>query len=97
MARSAANLKGWLHEPRVQNAVSAVLRIAEYPLLMREVSEACGFPVSCTNRVLLRLHKSGQATRYKLPIQRHAYCRKIMTCIPNAATRRLYVYSWVRC
>ena len=85
MARSAANLQGWLHEPRVKNAVIAVLKIAEYPLLMREVAEGCGFPVRCANRVLLRLHKSGQATRYKLPIQRHAFCRKIMACIPNGS------------
>ena len=97
MKRSAVNLKGYLHEPRVKNAVIAVLKIAEYPLLMREVSESCGFRASGVNRVLLRLYNSGQATRYKLPIQRHAYCRKIMACVPNAATRRLYVYSWVRC
>jgi hypothetical protein len=93
--RSAANLSGWLNEPYVKRAVIGVLTSADQPLLMCEVAEACGFPVSCANRVLLRLHKSGQATRYKLPIQRHAYCRKTRTCIPNGATRQLYLYSWV--
>ena len=92
--RSAANLHGWLNEPRVKSAVVAFLKTAEYPLLMCEVAEGCGFPVRCANRVLLRLNKTGQATRYKLPIQRHAYCRKIMACVPNRATRMLFVYSW---
>lgn len=93
--RSAANLLGWLHEPYVKDKVVAVLKSAEHPLLMCEVAEACGFPVSCANRVLLRLHQRGQAARYKLPIQRHAYCRKTKACIPNGARRQLYVYSWV--
>ena len=96
MPRSAANLEGWLNEPRVKNAVIAVLKTAEYPMLMREVAEGCAIQISSANRVLLRLHKSGQATRYKLPIQRHAFCRKVMACVPNAATRKLFVYSWVR-
>ena len=93
--RSAANLLGWLHEPYVKDKVVAVLKSAEHPLLMCEVAEACGFPVSCANRVLLRLHQRGQAARYKLPIQRHAYCRKTKACIPNGARRQLYVYSWM--
>lgn len=93
--RDATNLRGWLHKPYVKDAVVAVLASAEYPLLMREVSVACGYPVRCANRVLLRLHESGLATRYKLPTQRHAYCRKTRACLPYIATRMLYVYSWV--
>ena len=95
MGRSAANLKGWLKEPRIKNAVVAFLKAAEYPMLMREVSEGCATQVSSANRVLLRLHKSGQVARHKLPIMRHAFCRKTMACVPHGATRMLYVYSWV--
>lgn len=96
MPRSAAaNLRGWIPEPYVTNPVIAVLKSAEYPLLMCEVAEACGYPVVCVNRVLLRLEKSGRATRHQLPIQRHAYCRKTMACVPGGATRMLYLYSWV--
>ena len=95
MPSNAANLIGWLHEPYVQAPVIDVLKRAEYPLLMCEVAEACAIPVSSANRVLLRLHKSGRAIRYKLPIKRHAYCRKTRACVPHGATRQLYVYSWV--
>lgn len=95
MPRSASNLAGYLNEPYVKNAVIAVLASAEHPLLMCEVAAAIGYPVSCANRALLRLHKRGQVTRWKLPIRRHAYCFKSRACIPYAATRLLYVYSWV--
>lgn len=93
MRRSAANLTGWLNEPWVKGPVLDVLKRAEYPLLMCEVAEACGIPVRAANRVLRRAVEDGQATRWKLPIKRHAYCRKTRACIPHGATRQLYVYS----
>lgn len=91
--RSAANLRGWLNDPYVKDAVVAVLAAADQPLLMREVAEACDIPVRCANRVLLRLHKRGEVSRYRLPIQRPAYCHKRKAVVPGGATRMLFVYS----
>ena len=90
VVRSVANLAGWLNEPYVKNAVIAVLERSGQPMLMREVADASGYRVRSVNRVLLRLHKKGLATRYKLPIQRHAYCRKSKRCVPYGATRMLF-------
>ena len=75
--------------------VIAFLKSAEYPVLMREVADACGAPASSANRVLLRLHSAGLVTRYKLPMQRPGYCHKLKASIPARATRWLNVYSWV--
>ena len=95
-SQSAANLRGWLNEPYVKEAVIAVLKAADMPLMLREVAEAAGFPTSSASRVLHRLYTAGQTTRYKLPIQRHAYCLKRKVCVPGGATRMLFVYSWLR-
>ena len=95
MPRSAANLIGWLNEPYIKAPVLDVLKRAEYPLLMREVAEACSIPVRAANRVLPRAVEDGQASRWKLPMKRHAYCFKTRACIPNGATRQLYVYFWL--
>ncbi len=88
------NLREWLNEPYVKDVVVAALASAEHPLLLRDVAEICGIPISSANRVLRRLHERGQATRYKLPIQRHAYCWRRKTCVPGGARRMLYAYSW---
>jgi hypothetical protein len=90
-----SNLQGWLHEPYIQEPVIAALRRAEMPLTLREISQAAGVRLRPANRVLFRLWKKGQVTRYKIPLQRHAFCRKRWECVPYAATRLLYVYSWV--
>lgn len=94
-AHNAANLRGWLNKPYQTDKVIAVLKRAEYPLLMRDVAEASSLPVSIANRILLRLHQRGWVRRWKLPIKRHAYCRKTRAVVPYGATRQLYVYSWV--
>ena len=94
--RSAANLSGWLHEPYVKNAVIAVLKSAKMPLMLREVAEAAGFPISSASRVLYRLHRGGQVRRYRLPMQRPGYCHQRKAVTPGSATRRLFVYSLVR-
>ena len=94
--RSAANLGEWLNEPYITDPVIGFLRSAQMPVLMRDVATACGVSVNSANRVLLRLHASGRANRYKLPIQRHAYCHKRKAVIPYAATRMLFVYTWAR-
>jgi predicted transcriptional regulator len=87
-------LKGWLNEPYAQDPVIAVLEAAEWPMTLREVAEEAKVPLRSANRVLYRLHKKGRVTRYRLPMQRHAYCRKRRECIPYAAKRMLYVYKW---
>ena len=92
--RSAANLRGWLNEPYVTEAVITVLKAARMPLMLREVAEACGYPISSASRVLYRLHLAGLAMRYKLPMQRHAYCHKRKACIAGGARRMLFVYRW---
>ena len=94
MPHSAASLRPWLNDPVVQDAVVAVMTRGDYPMLLSEVAVACDLPIRAANRVLLRLHRKGVVSRYKLPIQRHAYCRKRRTCVPGAATRMLYVYTW---
>lgn len=96
MPRSAANLAGWLNEPVITEPVIDFLKSAEYPVLMREVADACAVPVSSANRVLLRLFGAGRVTRYKLPMQRPGYCHLRKASIPGSATRMLFVYSWVR-
>ena len=93
--RKAANLGEWLHEPYRKDAVVAYLKAAELPVLLREVAEGCSIQISSANRVLLRLHAAGRATRYKLPIQRPGYCHKRRAVTPGSATRMLFVYSWV--
>lgn len=95
MARKATNLGEWLNEPYRKDAVVAFLKTAHMPLLLREVAEGCAIQLSSANRVLLRLHAAGQATRHKLPIQRPGYCHKLKAVIPGSATRMLFVYSLV--
>ena len=92
----ALNLRNWLNEPYMQEKVIAALQRAEYPLTLREVSETADVPIRPASRVLYRLCKKGSASRYKLPMQRHAFCRKRWLCVPYAARRMLYVYSWVK-
>ena len=94
MPRSVANLGKWLNEPVVQDAVAGALINGGQPMLMREIAEACDIPVRSANRALLRLHHRGSVTRYKLPMQRHAYCHRRKACIAGGATRLLYVYTW---
>ena len=94
MPRKAANLGEWLNEPVIMDPVIAFLKAAEYPVLMREVALACAIPISCANRVLLRLHAAGRTTRYKLPMQRPGFCHKKNASTPGTATRMLFVYSW---
>lgn len=93
-ASKAANLGEWLNEGYRKGPVVAFLKAAEWPVLMREVADGCNIPVRYANRILLRLHAAGQATRHKLPIQRPGYCHKIKAVTPGSATRRLYTYSW---
>ena len=95
MPRKAANLGEWLNEPYRKDAVVAFLKAAEWPVLLREVAEGCSIPLSTANRVLLRLHAAGQATRQKLPMQRPGYCFRRKEVTPGSATRILFVYSWV--
>ena len=91
----AANLGEWLQEPYRKDVVVAFLKAAEWPVLLREVADGCAIQLSTANRVLLRLHAAGQATRHKLPIQRPGYCHKRKAVTPGSATRMLFVYSWV--
>ena len=85
----------WLNEPYRQDAVVAFLKSAEWPVLLREVAEGCSIQLSTANRVLLRLHAAGQATRHKLPMQRPGYCHKLKAVTPGSATRMLFAYSRV--
>ena len=94
MPRKASTLGEWLNEPYRKDAVVAFLKSADKPLLLREVAEGCAIQLSSANRVLLRLHAAGQATRHQLPIQRPAYCQKRKAVVPGGARRMLYVYSW---
>lgn len=80
----------------MQEPVIAALRAAMAPMTLRQAADAAGVPLRVANRVLGRLHAKHLVERYKLPIQRHAFCRKRWECIPFAATRMLYVYSWKR-
>ena len=91
----AANLGEWLQEPYRKDVVVAFLKAAEWPVLLREVADGCAIQLSTANRVLLRLHAAGQATRHKLPIQRPGYCHKRKAVTPGSATRMLFVYGWV--
>ena len=93
-AGAEARLGGWLNDPYVQEAVISVLQRAVVPLTLREVAEAAGVSLRPANRVLFRLWTKGLLHRRKLPLRRHAFCRKRWQCIPYAATRMLYVYSW---
>ena len=94
MPHSAVSLSAWLNEPFVQDAVIKSLTTVDYPLTLSEVAVACRVSIAAANSALLRLHKRGLVTRYRLPMQRHAYCHKRGQCIPGGATRMLYVYSW---
>ena len=91
----ARYLDGWITEPYFQNRVIAVLQPADSPLTLREISQRADVPLRPTNRILYRLFKKGLASRYKLPMQRHAFCRKRWVCVPYAARRMLFVYKWV--
>lgn len=91
-----ARLGRWLNEPYMQEKVISALKCAENPLTLREISEAANVPLRPANRVLFRLYKRGSVSRYKLPLQRHAFCRKRWECVPYAARRMLFVYSWAR-
>ena len=95
MPRKASNFGVWLNEPYRKDAVVAFLKSAEWPVLLREVADGCAIQLSSANRVLLRLHAAGRATRYKLPIQRPGYCHKRKALIRGSATRMLFVYKWV--
>jgi hypothetical protein len=97
MADRAANLRGWLNEPYVQDAVVKLLERADCPMLLREVAVQCDLPIWAANRVLLRLHKKGLVTRYKLPIRRHTYCHRRRACVPGSAHRMLWAYTWCAC
>lgn len=90
----AANLGDWLNEPYIQEPVIATLKAAPYPMTLREISEAAHVHLRPANRVLCRLHRKGLVERYKLPLQRHAFCRKTWKVLPNQARRLLFVYSW---
>lgn len=94
MPHSAANLKGWINEPIVQDEVIEVLTRADQPLLLREVAMECRVPISSANRVLCRLFKKGLVTRYKMPVQGHPSRYGHKPCLLCTATRMLYVYSW---
>ena len=91
----AANLGEWLNEPYRKAPIVAFLKAAEWPVLMCEVAEGCNLPVSYANRVLLRLHAAGQASRHKIPMKRPGYCLKRKAVTRGSATRMLFVYSWV--
>lgn len=86
-------LLGWLNEPYMQDMVVAALGAAQRPLTLREVAQAADVPLRSANRILYRLWKKQLVSRYKLPMQRHAFCRRRWQCIPNAARRMLYVYT----
>ena len=94
MPRRASNLGEWLNEPYRKEVVVAFLKSAEWPVLLREVADGCAIELGTANRVLLRLHAAGQATRHKLPIQRPGYCHKRKAVTPGSATRFLFVFSW---
>ena len=89
-----APLRPWLNEPYIKDKVVAALQRAEWPLTLSEVANEAGVHLRGANRVLFRLHKKGLVSRYKLPMQRHAFCRKTWQCIPNAAKRMVYLYTW---
>ena len=93
-AVAAKRLGEWLNEPYIQDPVIAALKAAQWPLTLREVSEAANVRLRPANRALYRLYKKRLVTRHKLPIQRHAFCRRRWECIPYAATRMLFVYTW---
>jgi predicted transcriptional regulator len=90
------NLGAWVNEPYVQRTVIEALRLATWPMTLREIAEAANVPLRPANRVLHRLYNKGLIQRSKLPMQRHAFCRKSWECIPHAAKRMLYVYSWTQ-
>ena len=92
-AHRALNLKGWISEPYVRDAVLAVLARAEQSLLLREIAMECEHPISSVNRVLGRLHKKGMVSRYKLPVQGHPQRYGHKPCLLCKATRMLYAYS----
>jgi hypothetical protein len=94
MPRSAAYFGVWLNEPYVQDSVIRALKEAGHPLPLRDLASAAGVYLGQANRVVWRLHKKGLVARYKLPLRRHAFCRKRWECLPGEATRMLYVYSW---
>ena len=85
----------WLNEGYRKDPVVAFLKAAEWPVLLREVADGCAIQLSTANRVLLRLHAAGEATRHKLPIQRPGYCHKTRKSTPGTARRMLFAYSWV--
>ena len=91
----AANLAGWRNEPVVQAVVVRMLTEAEFPLVLRDFVATGGLRVASANRVLLRLHDRGWVSRYKLPMQRHYYCQKRKACVPGAAVRWVWAYTWI--
>jgi hypothetical protein len=93
-AHPSANLKDWLNEPYMQEPVIPALKVAPWPMTLREIADAANVPLRPANRVLYRLWKKGVITRQQLPMQRHAFCRKTWKCVPNAARRMLFVYHW---
>lgn len=90
----ADNLAGWLNKPVVQAVVVRMLTEAECPLVLRDFVSTGGLRVASANRVLLRLHGRGLVSRYKLPMQRHYYCHKRKACVPGAAVRWAFAYTW---
>ena len=89
------HLSGWIKEPYLQDKVIAAVKAADRPLTLREISQSAEVPLRSANRILYRLFKKSLVGRYKLPIQRHAFCRKRWVCVPYAAKRMLYVYRWM--
>jgi predicted transcriptional regulator len=79
----------------MQEPVITALRSAAFPMTLREIADAADVPLRPANRVLYRLHKKGLVARRRLPMQRHAFCRKTWKVVPYAARRLLYVYNWV--
>jgi hypothetical protein len=75
------NLAGFIPEPTHKNAVLAVLRAAEKPLLLREIRERAGLPATDAHRVMDRLAKSRPpvVSRFKvLMSETHASLSKLI-------------------
>lgn len=94
-ANPALRLGEWLNEPYIKAPVVAVLKRADIPLTLSEVAQAAGVRLGPANRVLGRLVQKGLVSRRKLPMQRHAFCRKRWEVLPYEARRMLYVYTWL--
>ena len=81
--------------PVVQDVVVKMLVEADYPLVLRDIVCTGGIPIASANRVLMRLHDRGLVDRYKLPMHRHIYSRKLGACIAGGAVRAVFAYTWI--